>query len=211
MYLVTRVRTADPAKFREALAWTIKARDYVNANSELEVSAHVSMFGRPVGTFQWATLVEGRGAWAAATSKLMNDSGYLDLAAEGGELFLGAANDTLRQIIHLNGMTESDPRPAFSQGWAAQIRELKFDAAIEWGVAITDHVAALTGARLVFLADNYGDFGTVTWIAGLDSAEQADAVNDMMFNDAEWKKRVAAAAAEYFIDGRTTVWLNRTL
>jgi len=210
MYLVTRVRTANPARFREALAWALKTRDHVNANSDIEVSAHVSMFGRPVGTFQWATLVEGRGAWAAATSKLMNDSRYLDLMAEGGELFLGSAHDTLRQIIHLNGMAESDPRPAFSQGWAAQIREFKFDAAIEWGVAITDHVAALTGARLAFLVDNYGDFGTVTWIAGLDSAEQADAMNDMMINDAEWKKRLAAAA-EFFIDGRTTVWLNRTL
>ena len=211
MYLVTRVRTANPAKFRDALGWALKARDYVNANSDLEVSAHISMFGRPVGTFQWATLVSGRGAWAAATSELLNDPGYLDIVTEGGDLFLTSGNDTLRQIIHMNGMTENDPRPAFTQSWAAQIREFKFDAAIEWGVAITDHVAALTGARVAFLADNYGDFGTVTWIAGLDSADQADSMNDMMFNDAEWKKRVAVAGAELFIDGKTTVWMNRTL
>ena len=51
--------------------------------------------------------------------------------AEGGELFLGSGQDTLRQIIHMKGMTERDPRPAFSQGWANRAKEGRSPGAVK--------------------------------------------------------------------------------
>lgn len=210
MYLVTRTRAAEPTRFREAMKFATDIRDFVNANTDLEVSAHLSVFGRPVGTFMWATFVEGRGTFADASVKLLGDPRYLELLDAGGPLFQNLGDDVLRQVVHIKGASETDPRPAFSQGWAAQVRDMKFDQALAWAVDITDYVSELTGVGLALLADGYGDFGTITWLARLDSAKQADAVNEKMMNDAEWRKRVAEAA-ELFIDGRTRVWLNRTL
>lgn len=210
MYLLTRVRTANPARLGEAVDWAVGARDYVNENSGLDVSVLLSVFGRPSGTFTYAAIVEGRSQWIEESGKLLADPAYLERTRRGAELFLGPAEDTMRQIIHMNGMSPDDPRPAMAQTWTAQISRFQFDAGVAWGIEVADYVAGLTGTGIALLADSYGDFGTLAWVAALESAQKADAMNEAMMADAGWRKMVADAA-DLFIDGKTKVWLNRAL
>jgi hypothetical protein len=210
MYLASRVRAADPGRIFEALQWSAETRDYVNAHSGLTVSAHTAVFGRPIGTMTWAAIVENRAQWLAETQAMLNDANYQQLVRRGAELFSGPPEDSLRQIMHMSGMTVDAPRPPLTQTWSAVIQRFQFDAAMAFGVEVSDYVNKLTGAGLVLLAENYGDFGTLVWIAGLESPEQADSMNEQMLADEGWRTMVANVA-DLFIDGRTKVWLNRTL
>jgi hypothetical protein len=210
MYLITRVRTADPGKLADAIEWSIDTRNYVNDHSAFEVSVHLSVFGKPTGTVTFATIVESRAQWISESQKLLGDSAYMDRTKRGAEVFLGPAEDSMRQILHVNGISVEGPRPPVTQTWTAQIARFQFDAAMAWAVEVTDYVVDLTGVGIALAAENYGDFGTLAWIAGPDSAEQADAMNEAMLADAGWRKMVANAA-DLFIDGKTRVWLNRTL
>jgi hypothetical protein len=209
MYLVTRMRTAEPGRLREAIEWCLDARDYVNANTALDVSMHASVFGLPSGTITAAGFVEGRGQWLAETDKILADSVYQEKLQRAAEL-LGPARDSFRQVLHLSGLSIGDPRPAITQNWSADIARFQFDAAMAWAIEVSDYVVGLTGVPIALLAEGYGNFGTLVWIAALDSAEKADQMNEAMLADAGWRKMVAQAA-DLFIDGQTKVWLNRTL
>lgn len=210
MYLLNRVRSADPGRIFEALQWSAETRDYVNAHSGLTVSAHTAVFGRPLGTMTWAAIVESRAQFLAESQALLEDTNYQQLARRGAELFAGPPEDSLRQIMHMSGITIDAPRPPLTQSWSAMIQRSQFDAAMGFAVEVSDYVNKLTGAGNVLVAECYGDFGNLVWIAGFESAEQADSVNEQMLADEGWRTMVANAA-DLFIDGRTKVWLNRTL
>ena len=120
MYLFTRVRTAKASRFRDALAWATEARDFVTANTDLDLSLYGTMFGRPVGTLTWGAMVEGRATTAATTAQMMSNPDYLDLSERSGDLFVDNGHDYLRQIIQMDGMDpENVDPPPFTQGWSA--------------------------------------------------------------------------------------------
>jgi hypothetical protein len=87
MYLVSRVRAADPGRIFEALQWSAETRDYVNAHSGLTVSAHTAVFGRPIGTMTWAAIVDNRAQWLAETQDLLKDANYRSWCAEERNCF----------------------------------------------------------------------------------------------------------------------------
>ncbi|MGD9753931.1 MAG: hypothetical protein AB7W59_23300, partial [Acidimicrobiia bacterium] len=88
------------------------------------------------------------------------------------------------------------------------IDRFRFDDAMAWAIDISDHVHGLTGVPVVLAADAYGEFGTLTRVAGLDSAAQADALNEAMLGDAVWRQKLAAGDG-LFIPTTVKVWLNR--
>ena len=210
MYLFTRVRTARASRLGDALAYAREARDFVNEHTDAEVSLHATVFGRPVGTLTWASLVEGRAQFADGQAALMTNPDYVAMVERGGELFEDNGEDFLRQFIHMNGIGPDQEPPVCSQGWSAQIANGQYDHATAWAVDIADHVAGLTGIGVATLADSYGPFGTITWVGALDSAQHADAVNEQLLADAEWVKRLNYAE-DLFLPGSGRVWLNRRL
>lgn len=210
MYLFTRVRTARSSRIRDAMAFAREARDFVNEHTDLNVSLHATMLGRPVGTLTWAGLVEGRANVADAQVALMANPDYLAMVERGGELFESNGDDFLRQIIQMNGIGPDQEPPACSQGWSAQIANGQYDHATAWAIDIAEYVAGLTGVGIATLTDSYGQFGTITWVGALDSAQHADTVNEQLVADAEWVKRLNYAE-DLFIPGSGRVWLNRRL
>ena len=110
----------------------------------------------------------------------------------------------------MNGFAVGDPTPAFTQVWTADVAHMQFDGAIGWGIEVGDYVSGLTGVPIVVLADNYGNFGTLAWIAVLNSAEQADSMNETMLGDAAWRQHLLDGD-KFFTQGQTKVWLSRTL
>lgn len=210
MYLFSRVRTARSSRIREAMAFARESRDFVNEHTDLDVSLHATMLGRPVGTLTWAALVVGRASVADTQATLMANPDYLAMAERGGELFESNGDDFLRQIVQMNGVEPDQPPPACSQGWSAQIANGQYDHAMAWAIDMGDYVAGLTGIGIVTMTDSYGHFGTITWVGTLESAQHADQVNEQLVADAEWVKRLNYAE-DLFIPGSGRVWLNRRL
>lgn len=210
MYLFTRVRTARSSRIRDAMAFAREARDFVTQHTDLDVSLHATLWGRPVGTLTWAALVEGRAQVADVNVALMANPDYLAMIERGGELFESNGEDFLRQFIQMNGVGPDREPPACSQGWSAQIANGQYDHATAWAVDMADYVAGLTGIGMATLSDAYGQFGTITWVGAFDSAQHADTVNEQLAGDAEWVKRLNYAE-DLFNPGSGRVWMNRRI
>lgn len=210
MYLVSRVRTATPGRLPEAIAWAEESLAHVHSHSSLQVAVGLNVFGRPAGTLVWGSMVDSRATWIEESSKMSADPGFVELGRRGAELFVGPAEDTIRQLVHLAGVSIEGGPPKYYQTWTAQIARFQFDEALAWGIAVSDYVNKLTGTGVLFMVDAYGSFGSVAWVAGTETAAALDATNDAMMGDAGWRKMVADAA-DLFIDGRTMVSLGRNI
>lgn len=210
MYLFTRNRTAKASRLKDAMAWAIETRDFVNKKTSFDVSLHAVAFGRPVGSFTWATFVDGRAQLADVLGQLMADPKYLTLAEKGGELFEDSGEDSFRQILTMQGMEEGADPPAFSQAWTSVIAPGQFDHATEWALDMGAYAHDLTGHPTATLADAYGEFGALTWIATFDEAAEVDTAAELLSGDAEWVKRLNYAE-DLFLPGSGRVWLNRRI
>lgn len=99
---------------------------------------------------------------------------------------------------------------SYSQAWNAVIANGKLDRATEWAVEMAEYMAQITGIGIATLADSYGTFGGLTWIAAFDSAAQVDQVNEALTQEPEWIKRINDAE-DLFLPGSGQVWLNRRI
>lgn len=169
----------------------------------------MNLFGRPAGTFTWGGLVPDRDTYVSAGLQLAGDAEYSERVQRAAELFIGPAEDTIRQILYTTpGLDLATGRPNIVQSWTAQIARMRFDEGIAWSIKVSDYVEQLTGHSLIFLGDAYGEFGAVAWLLGGDNVAQLDAVNEKMMGDAGWRQMLVEAG-DLFIDGRTRAHLQR--
>ena len=107
MLLFSRVVTLT-GKPRETISWAVGITEYVNANSELDVSLWSADFGYPLGTVAWSAVVESQVALAEGTAKLLVDDGYFDQLDNGRDFATQPGQDFLRELVHGE---PSDPPP----------------------------------------------------------------------------------------------------
>ncbi|MEZ5234510.1 MAG: hypothetical protein R2755_23570 [Acidimicrobiales bacterium] len=209
MYLVTRTRVAKPGRMADAIASIQSSKAIVQRVTGRDITLAVPVFGRPPGTVTMAMVVANRADWFDTLDRVRAEPEAAALE-QRTDCFETTGEDVLRMVLHAAGF---DPAAgaagmAYAQTWSAQIDHFRFDEAMAWAVDIADHVHGLTGVPIVLAADAYGEFGTLTWVAGLDSAAQADAVNEAMLGDAVWRQKLAAGDG-LFIPTTVKVWLNR--
>ena len=65
----------------------------------IEVSVFGSVFGTPVNTIAWSSLVESQAQLQEATEKLLGNAEYLAWVDSHGDLFESAANDRLSSVV----------------------------------------------------------------------------------------------------------------
>ena len=207
MYLVSRTRTVKPGKLAEGMAIWKQSKAHVKRITGRDVAIALPVFGLPAGTPTAAMAVEGRADWLSVLDALRADGAVAAIEQEA-DIFEGPGDDVIRMIIDLNGY---DPTtfPAFGQVWTSQFDHWRFDEALAWATKVAAHVTTLTSVPVIVLADAYGEFGTIAWIAPLSSAAQADQLNEAMLADAPWRQLLLEADG-LFVPSTTKVWLNRT-
>lgn len=199
MFLFSRVSTlrGNPAK---VLGWATEMNELVNSKTDVEVTLWGAVFGYPIGTMAWTTMVESHAQLSATQQTLMADKAYNTMIEKGQDLISAPGQDFLRRIIH--GEPGDGPPPVGSVATVitATAANGRLAETVQWGIDVSDHVSSLTGANIAFMADTYGNFGQVTWILGVEDMAAADAANDAMMTDAEYMDRIKAAA-DLFIPG----------
>ena len=63
--------------------WALEITEAVNKRTDLNVSLWQGLFGGPVGTLAWSSLVENLTALEAATDSLASDAAVLEPGVEG--------------------------------------------------------------------------------------------------------------------------------
>lgn len=186
-----------PAKY---MAYAIDMRAYVTEQTGRDIALWSAVFGAPVGTLMYAIRVEGIADYRAMSTKLLEDATYHEKIAAGAEFVGGPAEDTIATPIHGELGEESPPVGAMAQITTAQIANGQYEQAFGWGVEMAQHAESVTGVPTMFLAGNFGPFGTVTWIGVTADAAAVDAANQALWADAEYMKRLGAAG-ELFVPG----------
>jgi hypothetical protein len=193
MHLFSRVATLTGGPV-EPVDWAVNITGKVNQIMDVEVSLWQGVFGYPLGTVAWSAMVESRAHLAEQTAKLAADSTFLELAGAGQAFATTPFEDALRSIVHMTREPEGSPPIG---GWAevttATPAEGKIGEAMAWGVEIADAYTAATGTGCAFLADDYGTFGQVTWVAVHDDAAATDRASAAEAGDAAYLASVDGA------------------
>ncbi|GEM_PF-687068 len=183
-------------------AWAVEMTELVNDSTDLDISLWQGSFGYPMGTVIWSTIVEGRAQLMEGQAQLMANPAYHELgsrAAEWASPF--GAQDTLRNLVHAT-QEPSGPPPvgSVSNVVTATPNNGKLADAMAWGVEVADLYTSITGAGVGFLADAYGTFGQMTWIAGFDTPAAADEAEDKLNASADYMAAINSAG-DLFVPG----------
>ena len=190
MLLFSRVitLTGNP---HEAVPWAIGITEYVNANSDLDVSLWACNFGYPIGTVAWSAVVESQVALADGTAKLLVDDGYFDQIENGRDFATRPGQDFLRELVHGQ---PGDPPPLGSVATITTATALvdRMADAVGWGVEIAQYVTDATGASVSMLTNVYGQMGQITWVGMQPDLAASEAVRLKLNSDMDYLGRLAA-------------------
>jgi hypothetical protein len=174
--------------------------EFVNANSELEVTCWMADYGYPLGTVAWSSIVESQAALASAFASLGANGGYLDRSEAAADLLPMPGEDTLRELVYFNpGAPASGPGAVVNITTATAVIDRMADA-VAWSVEMAQHVEKVTGTPVAFLTDVYGTMGGVAWISVAANAAAADDGRAKIAADPEYLTMVTATK-DIFIPG----------
>lgn len=200
MRLFSRVLTTHgpPAEIAD---WSARVAAHVNATTNFDVSVWQAMFGYPYGTIVFSSFVESRAAMLGDQMTLMADDTYLALGAEARDWIVpGSGTDMLRTIIHGTPPEEPPGIGSATHAVTATPANGRMLEAMEWGVKIADLYSEVTGASIGFLADAYGTFGQMTWLAGYPDLAAVDAGEEAIMGSQEYLSEINNAG-DLFVPG----------
>ena len=195
---------------RQTMAWAAEITGYVNEHSDLDVSLWGSVFGYPVGTVGWSTMVEGRAQLAAETDKLAADDSYLDMVAAAQEWVTTPAEDVFRSVV-VGGPGEEPP----AVGSVASVTQAvaatgKMPDAMAWAADMAEYGSGVAGTQISLLVNAYGDFGGMAFISLAADMAAADEMAATVRADAGYLDRIKASEG-LFVDGSAHQSLLRRL
>jgi hypothetical protein len=185
--------------FAEVMGYAADMRAHVADKIGREVSLWSAMFGAPIGAMAFSTHVEGLADLQAAGAVLLGDADYHAKLDVGRGFSGNPPEDHLLTPVH-GELGDHPPVGAMAVITTAAIANGQYVEAITWGIDIAKHVERVTGLPTLFLTDDYGAFGQVTWIGVSPDAASADTAGNAIIADAGYIERVSAGA-NLFIAG----------
>ena len=184
----------------EVSAHMLALRAHVSARIGSEVSLWGVLFGAPVGTFVFATPLDGIAGVQAMGASLAGDSEFAALVAKGAAWSTGAPVDQLRES--LSAVSTAGPPPVGSVATitTAIMNGGKYAAAVGWGLEVAAHVEKVTGMAVNLSTNLSGTGGQLVWIGVAPDAATSDAANAKIAADAEYSAMLEVAG-DLFIPG----------
>ena len=191
--------------------WALEITEAVNKRTDLNVSLWQGLFGGPVGTLAWSSLVENLTAVEAATDSLASDPAYLSLVSKAREWRTTPPEDSLLRMIHTAGGDYVRPDVgAYAEGTVAVPADGKLAKAGAFGVDIADLHSRLTHSSVLFCSSEYGAFGEMRWLAMYSSAAAVDAAAELIVKDDDYGAKLDAAG-DLFVEGLARRTLARRI
>lgn len=187
----------------DAMEWATKTTAYVDEHSDHTVTAWAAGFGHPIGTVVWSSWMTSHADLLAAFGGLGGDKGYDKLIRSGEPFTTSAPQDSMRQLIHPTAFPDDAASPeigAVGIVTTAVAAGGKYAEAMAFGVGIAEHVTSVSGMATSFLADMYGTFGLVSWIAVAPTMAAADEANDAINSDVSYMKMLGEVG-DLFVPG----------
>lgn len=196
---------------QEVVPWAMEITEAVNQTTELETSLWQGLFGGPLGTMAWSTLVENLTALEAAFDTLGADQRFLDLQAKASDWVQTPGEDTLLRMVHVTGGEYDRPGVgAYAEVTSAVPAEGRLAEASAWAVDIADLHASLTEQSVLVCTSAYGDFGRIAWLGLSESAAAIDAGAEAIAKDEDYVAKLDQGGG-LFQEGSATRTLARRI
>lgn len=196
---------------QEVVPWAMEITERVNQATELETSLWQGLFGGPLGTMAWSTLVENLTVLEAAFDTLGGDQEFLDLQSKARDWVQTPGEDTLLRMVHVTGGEYDRPEVgAYAEVTTAVPAEGKLAEAGAWAVEIADIHASLTDQSVLVCTSGYGDFGRMAWLGISPSAAAIDAGAEAVAKDEDYTAKLDQGGG-LFQEGSATRQLARRI
>lgn len=200
MFLFSRVATLQgpPA---ETMAWATEMTEIVNKKDGPKTTLWQNLFGAPLGTYSWYTLVNSRAQMAELMGSVVADPEFHERVADA-QKFVSTTptRDYLRKYV---GGTKSDGTPeigSVAEMVTATPAPGRFLDAMAFGPEMAVKVGEMISHTTSFYADAYGTFGQVTWITMYPDFAATDEAQDKLMNSADYLGDVAKGS-DLFVAG----------
>jgi hypothetical protein len=195
----------------EVMPWAMEITERVNSKTKLEVSLWSGLFGMPLGTMIWSSIVDGLAAVEDAHTALGQDKGFLDLQGKAEDWVGEPGEDRLIRGIHVTGgeYVRADVG-AYAQGTIAVPSPGSFAAATTWGVEISDLHTEVTGQPIIFGSNAYSTYGELGWLGISPDAAGIDRAAEAVAGDERYAKSLDAAG-HLFVEGSARNTLARRI
>lgn len=183
----------------ETMAYATDLQAHVSAVGGREIALWSTVFGAPLGTMTYAVRVEGIADLQALSAQILGDAEYHAKLAKGVDYAVGTAEDRLFQPLNAEF---GDPPPVGSVALvtSAVIANGAYEKAFAWGIDMAQHASSVAGIPTLFLAEQYGTFGSVGWIGVAADGAAIDAGTAALNADADYLKKLGAAG-DLFLPG----------
>jgi hypothetical protein len=184
----------------ETVAYAVGMRQYVADATGRDITLWGAMFGAPLGSMVYSTWVEGIADLQKLDAVLADDATYHERLAAGRQYAGPPAEDNIGQPVY--GAPAGGPPPvgALASVTTAVMAAGRYGDAIAWGVDVSRHVEEVTGIATMFLTNEFGPFGRVTWVAVMPDATAADSSLAAISGDADYLAKLHAAG-DLFVEG----------
>ncbi len=208
MYLFLRSATAVPERLLDAAAFAVEIAATASSLSGREISAWQVEFGAPMSNFVWSSTAESHADLRELGDKLLTETRYVESVAAAGDLFAGAGEDVLSDILAMAG--DGGQGREYASVVMAQCTVGRIVEAMGWGVEMMEHAARVTGLDGLFTRSMYGPFASVAWISLADSAEEVDHATAALAADPDYLTMIDDSAG-LFVPGSGTSRLSRRI
>lgn len=199
MFLFSRAITFTGSP-RQTLGFATQMTEKVRSLTDIDVGLWTSIFGQPVGTLIWSSRIESRAHLAQTQQTLLGDDGYHDLIEQARDLVTQPGEDTLSEFVSEPPTGAAPPVGSIAEVTNAVAAAGRLADAMGWGAEMAEIYSSVTGAPAAFLADAYGTFGSLRWVAIFSDAADVDKANAATQADEAYMKRLSEAG-ELFIPG----------
>ena len=206
-YLFTRsIRVS--GSLLDSMSWSARMTEKVNQIAEIQVSLWTPVMSPQINTLTWTAVVTDLAALTTTDEKLMADSGYHDLAAEGAKFNAGSGvDDQLIQYVH------ADRDGAETAQYATTVRAIlapgSFREGIALGVEIAQRARAISGRPTSFGTAATGVYGEVGWITLYDSIEQVQAAEEAINSNEDFLELLDTKANKAYLPGEARQLISR--
>ncbi|GEM_PF-3572122 len=208
MYLFTRQVLLNPAHVRAGTSQALEMTRYVNEKTKLQVSLFQVLAGAPFGTLTFAFRTESYAASTSESDSLLQSDEYMEKVESGADLFVGNPQDQIGQIIHETGTIVGPPAAASIVSATLDVSQAA--AAVAWAIELADFTSKLTGVPGAVISSNFGQYGTISWLAYGSSLAQLEEASEQTNSDSGFLERLGKSGG-LFVPGSGTSVLSRKI
>jgi len=178
----------------KSMAFAAEMRALVSDTIGREVTLWNGLFGVPVGSMFYSMRIEGIGELSELSAKLAASPDYV-AKLDAGDAFRSGMPPEDMLATPLYGDLDGDQPPVGSYAGIvmAEIDNGMYEEALAWGADMAAFAEEVTGLPELFLVNNFGPFGGVTWIQGAPDAAAVDAGMAKLNGNPDYLKRLGSS------------------